>query len=141
MSSPIKAKQNKIFGRLLFFFGLLVFVIFIFGLIREIINHRQINQQLNGYAGQISRLKTENGLLNDKIGAWRQSSELEASARAKLGLEKPGEQTIVIIRPASVASQQVAVKSNQEIIDFNPDKLAGAYQSNPVKWWQYFFNN
>jgi cell division protein FtsB len=131
--------RDKIYHRLLFLGGVIVFCILFFGLIKEIINRRQIDRQIADYESRIAELKVENSTLNDKIINWNTSGELESSARAKLGLEKPGERTIIIVRPTSTANNQVAIKSNQQEIKLNAEESASARQTNPIKWWQYFF--
>jgi len=132
--------QHKIYHRLLFLGGVIVFCIMLFGLIKEIINRRQIDRQIADYESRIAELKVENLTLNDKIINWNTSGELESSARAKLGLEKPGERTIIIVRPTSTSNNQIAIKSNQQEIKLNTAESDESRQSNLIKWWQYFFN-
>lgn len=130
--------NNKIiFNRLVFFVGLLLFFMMVFGLIRELVNRRNFDRQISDYKTKISRLQIENSALSDKLIIWEKSSELEGNARAKLGLEKAGEHTIVIVRKD--LEEQTAIKSNQEVVDLSDGAEAGFYVSNPVRWWQYFF--
>lgn len=138
MSKEGPAKNNPTIKRAAFFIGFLLFFVFTFGLTKEIVNRRQIDRQLADYQSRISQLQLENSSLAIKISSWDQSGELEANARLKLGLEKPGEQTIIIAR-ASSNSSGLATKSNQEVVDLAPKVAASQYESNVTKWWKYLF--
>lgn len=140
--------MNKLFrnsrplasNRLWFLAGLMLFLLISFGLTKEIVNRRQILRQIAEYEADIAALSRENASLNEKIGNWDESGELELNARTILGLEKPGEQTIVISRPASADSGRLAIKSNQQVIDLSADKDGENSKSNAAKWWEYFFH-
>lgn len=138
MSKEGPAKNNPTIKRAAFFIGFLLFLVFMFGLTKEIVNRRQIDRQLADYQTRISQLQQENSSLAEKIGSWDKSGELEANARLKLGLEKPGEQTIIITR-ASSGMVGLATKSNQEVVDLAPKVDPGQYESNVTKWWKYLF--
>jgi len=129
----------KLANRLWFLAGLAVFFIFAFGLVREVVNRRQINRQITEYEEKIAALKIENETLGDKINNWDTSGELEMNARNKLGLERPGEQTIIIKRSEPASVQAVAISSNQETINLDSLDSSADYEPNPSKWWKYFF--
>lgn len=134
-----KGDKIKLANRLWFLAGLAVFFIFAIGLAREVVNRRQINRQITEYEEKIAVLKMENETLGDKIQNWNTSGELEMNARNKLGLEKPGEQTIIIKRSEPASAQAVAISSNQEIINLDSLDSSVGYEPNPAKWWKYFF--
>lgn len=125
-------------NRLWFFAGLALFLLIFFGLTKEIVNRRQISKQISDYRSQINELSAENSVLSEKINGWNDSGELELNARVKLGLERPGEQTIVINR-ANSDSAGTAVKSNQEVIDLSVNGDLADSRTNVAKWWGYFF--
>lgn len=135
----IKNNFNKklIFNRVLFFAGLALFLLMSFSLVKELVNRRNFDKQMADYKDRIGNLQIENSALSDKILDWDKSSELEGNARTKLGLEKTGEHTVVIVRKN--AETKVAIKSNQEVIDLSVNADPGRYTANPQKWWQYFF--
>lgn len=139
MLNIIKSDKPGIANRLWFAAGLAAFLLIFFGLTKEIVNRRQISKQISGYKAEIVQLQLENSSLGGKIDNWDKSGELELNARVKLGLEKPGEQTIVINRALGTDGSAV-VKSNQEVIRFAPNDNEADLQSNPVKWWNYFFS-
>lgn len=137
--SRIKRIKNAIAERWVFFAVLALFLLISFGLVKEIMNRRQVDRKINEYKEQIAKLEVENSTLNDKVINFSQSGELEGSVRAKLGMQKPGEHTIIIIRSTST-EKSTTVKTNQEVVEFNPEALDGTYVPMPQKWWNYFFS-
>lgn len=131
-------KSDKLFKRLLFLGGLFLSLFFVFGLTKEIVNRRQFDRRIADYESQIERIKIENSILNEKIETWDNSTELEGNVRIKLGLEKPGEKTVIILREDK--DNEVLVKDNQSLVSLKTEKVIKDYQSNPSKWWNYFFN-
>jgi cell division protein FtsB len=135
----VKDQQKTLLNRALFLAGLALFFLLIFGLIKELVNRRSLDRQIEDYRNSISRLQTDNAILSDKVISWEKSSELEANARAKLGLEKPGEHTIVIVRQKTTETS--IVKSDQTVIDLSNVENPAGYEPNPAKWWRYFFGS
>ena len=134
--SRINKIKQAIVERWLFFALLTLFLFLSFCLTKEIINRRQIDRKISEYKERITELQADNSALNDKVMNFSQSAELEGSVRSKLGMQKPGEHTIIIVRSAATSQ---TVKTNQEVVAFNPEMLDGAYATNPQKWWNYFF--
>lgn len=140
MNKIINGDKAKLINRLWFLAGLAVFLLFSLGLIREVVNRRQVSRQISDYQEKIAKLKVENESLSNKIQNWDTSGELEMNARSKLGLEKPGEQTIIIKRSDVDNANETVINSNQEIISLSQKSDNGEYQSNFIKWWNYFFS-
>lgn len=138
MNKIIKTNQSGIINRLWFLAGLLVFLLLFFGLTKEIVNRRQVNKKISDYREKIIELQTENNALNDKIANWDKSGELELNARIKLGLEKPGEKTIVINRPAS-STESLVISGKQKVINLTHSIDPDDDLPNTAKWWKYFF--
>ncbi len=131
--------KGKILNRLLFFGGIVLFIFFILGLTKEVVNRRQLDSRIRDYEARIEKLKVENEVLDEKIIFWDRSTELEANVRTKLSLEKPGEQTIIIVRDDS--ENNVAIKNTQGTVNLSREVVIEDKVRNPQKWWQYFFNN
>ena len=129
--------MNAAAERWVFFAVFFVLIFLAFGLVKEVINRRQVDIRINEYKGKISSLEQDNSVLSDKIANFSDSGELEGSVRAKLAMEKPGEHTIIIVRQDS--KDKATVKTSQQVIEFDPDKFDDSYASNPQKWWNYFF--
>lgn len=131
-------KLKRFIGkRIWFFLSLAVLLFFSVGLLNESINRRVIDRQIIDYQNNIGKLKIENYQLQEKIDNWSKSGELELTARTKLNLEKPGEKTVMIIRPEN--QEDVVFKNNQEAISL-ATKNSIVYEPNFLKWWKYFFN-
>jgi len=139
MNRISKSNRSKTVKRLWFLVGLAIFLLLSLSLAGEIVNRRQIDRQLEDYRKKIAKLNLENMSLSDKVNNWDTSGELELNARVKLGLAKPGEKTIIVNRAVSGNDPVTVIKSNQEIINLKQEGAAGVYQSNPSKWWGYFF--
>lgn len=129
--------KKKFFKRLLFIGGVLLFLFFIFGLTKEIVNRRQFDRRIADYEEKIARIKDENSILKEKIEFWDKSTEFEGNARIKLGLEKSGEKTVIIIRDDK--EEQTVIKDNQSLVNLPSPKIIKEEKSNPSKWWEYFF--
>lgn len=132
-----ESKNRRIWSKLMFLGGLLLFVFLSFGLVSELVNRRDANRRINDYRSKIEKIKNENLQLEYKIANWEQGGELEASARSKLGLEKEGEQTVIILRPTD---KTTAIKTNQEVVKLNTATVSeNDNESNIAKWRRYFF--
>lgn len=129
---PIKKKRKKFFNYKTIFVLILVFFLFlVFSLIKEIINRHQIDVQIANLEAEINELEQNNSEIENLISSWASSNRLEREARLKLGLKKPDEKSILILRE----------EEQNEIIDFNEELMSPKDNSpNPIKWWQYFFN-
>lgn len=133
-------KKTKIVYRFYLVIASLLIVFFSWGLIKELMNRRQINQQIADYESKITKLKQENDSIQQKIFSWNNSSDLEMAARTKLGLQKPGEKAIFINRGESDVKPIVAIKTNQEIVHLIEDHAgADEFIPNPIKWFRRFF--
>ena len=134
----LQEKLKKFIGkRIWFFLSLAVLLFFAINLLNESINRRIIDRQIIDYQNNIGKLKIENYQLQEKIDNWSKSGELEMAARSKLNLEKPGEKTVMIIRPET--PDDVVFKNNQEAVNLAFGEST-VYEPNFIKWWKYFFN-
>lgn len=115
-------------------------VLFIMGIVREKINSNKIDVEIAGLETQIKSFADENGQIGKFIGEWQGSNRVEKEARLKLGLKKPGENVVIIMRGGSSSTTQL-IKADSEIVaNFITNKEDGA-KTNPGKWWNYFFNS
>ncbi len=112
---------------------------FIFGIVRETINRRVINKEIEKYENQIAQLKLENERSGELINSWDQSLVLEREARLKLGLQKPGEKSVLIIRKNGSSGQTGIVSTPEGEMDFIKNDIENIAVSNPQKWLDYFF--
>jgi cell division protein FtsB len=131
--------KKKLLKRLFFFGGLFLCLFFVFGLTKEVVNRRQFDRRIADYEARIERIKNENSTLEEKISFWDKSTELEGSVRMKLGMEKPGERTIILVR--NDEKDEVAIKDNQSSVRLSTVDEVNQEDSNPEKWWNYFFHS
>ena len=140
MSTLNQDRRKKIFYR--FYFVAAIFLLFFFGwgLIKELVNRRQINSQITDYEAKIAKLQQENSGIRNKLSSWEESADLEITARTKLGLQKPGEKAIFINRERGAQDEPLLVtKTNQEVIDLSNNKENKEKIANPIRWWKRFF--
>ncbi|OQA36841.1 MAG: Cell division protein FtsL [Parcubacteria group bacterium ADurb.Bin326] len=140
MATLNQERKTKVIYRFYLVAASLLIVFFSWGLAKEMMNRRQINQQISDYEAKIAKLKQENSGIEQKIASWNNSSDLEMAARTKLGLQKPGEKAIFINRGEDVVEPTVAIKTNQEIVRLiDEGGVSGEDVANPVKWFRRFF--
>lgn len=140
MATLNQERKTKAIYRFYLVAASLLIVFFSWGLTKEMMNRRQINQQIADYEAKIAKLKQENSGIEQKIASWNNSSDLEMAARTKLGLQKPGEKAIFITRGEDAIEPTVAIKTNQEIVRLiDEDSVASEDVVNPIKWFRRFF--
>jgi len=108
-------------------------------LTKEIINRHQINEKIGAYKEEIARLEKENNEILQLISSWESGGELEKEARLKLGLQRPGENTILILRNTDDPSTKNIISPNSEIIGGMIINNSNDNISNYKKWLKYFF--
>jgi len=119
--------------------GSIILIFLIVGIIKEKINRRQIDNEVANLEKQVKTSEKENLELGSLIEEWRGGSRVEKEARLKLGLKKPGEKVVMIMKETPSAPENI-INKNTEIIGniIKPKELEGA--ANPLKWWRYFFS-
>jgi cell division protein FtsB len=137
--SKSKSKsKNKIKNLILTFFllGIIIFLSFqIFG-IYKIKYERELEKQ--ALLKQVEKIKQDTVSL-EKIKEYISTSAYqEREAKQKLDLKKPGEE-VVMITPGSITANL----SNEELISIlrNPkseERIPA--QTNPERWWAFFFD-
>ena len=117
-------------GRLLWLVaGLAAFAVLAGGaFVRETVRARQIDREIDALRGEAERLRVRNFEISALESSLSSGEFLEREARTKLGLQKEGEQAVVVraeeARPSADASAS--------------DDQGRKAWSNPKKWWTYF---
>ncbi|MDD3102320.1 MAG: septum formation initiator family protein [Patescibacteria group bacterium] len=130
----IKKKSNFrkiIASRSLFYLLILVLIFSLITAIQEINQQIKLKKELSKLEAQNSLLEKENKEAIDKIEKMQTDYFQEKVAREKLGLQKPGEQ-VVVITSQNTQTDQTAKSINKS---FN-EKI-----SNLKNWFNYFFPN
>jgi cell division protein FtsB len=84
----------------------------------------KVNKEVQDLKSEISDLKKANEEYRQKLLYYQSPSYRERIARERFGLQKPGEEVIVIIP-----------EEKPKIVKEKPEKKLSNYQ----KWWDYFF--
>ncbi len=85
-----------------------------------------LNSQISSLQAQISQLTVQQDELKYQVEYYKTDSFKEKEARAKLGLQQPGESVIILPKTATPAQP-----TNQ--------KTTTKHQSNPKQWWEFLF--
>ncbi len=113
--------SSKIIGRLLIF-AVIAFLLFSLG--KNLYQNWKINQEVALLKTEISDLRIANSKFSNDLLYYQSQSYQEKIARERFGLQKPGEEVVVIVpeaRPTVV---------EEKTVDKSPNYL---------KWWHYFF--
>ena len=102
----------------------LAVVWFIFSAGKTLYENWRVNKEVRELKNQITEFKKTNDELKDKILYYQSASYREKIARERFGLQKPGEQVVVII-PEKQPTETEEQKKQKT--------------SNPQKWWDFFF--
>jgi cell division protein FtsB len=100
------------------------------GFAREALRTRQIDREIQALRQEADRLRIHNFQVSSLQASLDSGEFLEREARMKLGLQKEGEQVVVLrkdsVRPSTEASAASVIQSTSE------------GWSNAKKWWNYF---
>lgn len=124
--------QSKTFVRALMASGLILIIFTSFGLGKEIIRRKEINQEIETTKKEIESLEKKNKELAQMIEYIETDSFKEIQARQNLGFQKEGEVAVSI-----ETSQGNYDKSTSTTFSQPPE----TEYSNPKVWWRYFFAN
>ncbi len=106
---------------------LLIFALVSFG--REVNRRLILKKQSLSLENQISSLERENQDLIGEIEKMKTEYFKEKAARLDLGLQRPGEQVIVVVPSDNGVQKQDADKESSTDNDVSHFKI----------WWRYFF--
>ena len=118
--------------RSLLFINLCILGILLFSFGKEFLRTRSIEQEIQELEQQANSLTARHQELTQWQRLFQTEGFLEREARLKLGLQKPGEQIIVIDRSPQITSTLATEESHSS-------KGFSSFTENPKKWWRYFF--
>lgn len=106
------------------FIVLLVGYLF-FAVGRVIYQSYQVNGEIENLKKEIENLREQNNQYREKILYYQSPSYRERIARERMGLQKPGEEVIVIL-PEEKPKEDEEKKMTDNLPNY-------------IKWWNYFF--
>ncbi|MBU1165020.1 septum formation initiator family protein [Patescibacteria group bacterium] len=130
MIKQFSQKNTKIsFGKILLLsIGLLVVILLGYSYTKNFILNKEINEEINHIENEITNLQNQNVELTELIKYFDSSAYAEQKARAELSMKKEGENVVVISDENKSAESE-----NQNL------KSLALQDSNPKKWFKYFF--
>ncbi len=133
-----KSKKNNSKAVILFFCVIILLFTSV-ELVKEIINKRELQKNINELSVKVNDLKKRNTDLSSMISYFQSLDFVEQEARTKLNFRKPGENIIIVA--GSVENRDGDVVSNGEInLNSEANQLINS-KTNPQKWLDYFFAN
>lgn len=110
-------------------------------LAKNVKQRHSVDKEMDGLQEEIRRVEGKNNDLQKLLGYLGSEQFAEEQARINFGLKKEGEEVVVM----QSGSGDSATKSSSSQIVFNIPGLDNAKtaraESNPEKWFKYFFNN
>ena len=108
-------------------------------LAKEVVNRHQINETIKQYEAEVVKLEKENQETGELIESWETGRPLEKEARLKLGLQKPGENTVLILRDENQPAENTIIDPNSEVYGTVVVADSQKNASNFKNWWQFCF--
>jgi cell division protein FtsL len=116
-------KKNQRYLRVLVGVGLLYFI-YIVG--KTMYQSYQVRQEVENLKVSITEMQQSNKELSEKIIYYQSASYREKIARERMGLQKPGEEVIVILP-----------EERPKVVEKDPEEELSNYK----KWWNFFFKS
>jgi len=128
MPKPKISILRKIISNKYLFFLLIFFLLLVLIYLAKEINYRMLlSEELDYLKEQVGEIELENETLIDNLEKSKTEYFKEKAARLNMGLQKPGERTIVIVPLATdFSSDEVQPLSPESSFNFKT-------------WWDYFF--
>ncbi len=98
-------------------------------LVQTVRNNASLQGQIGQLQRDVSQLKEDNAELGYQIEYYKTDAYKEKAARAKLGLQKPGETLVILPRDKISATQTPAEAA----------KTKTSKTANWVQWWHFLF--
>jgi cell division protein FtsB len=121
-------------SKLLLVLSVLILIFFTVNLTKTIVSRQDLLHEIGALEQGINNLKSRNKELAVLIEYFKTMDFVEAEARTKLNLRKPGEKIIVVPSEEKIKNQENRADENSIII--NSQTLE---QNNFIRWLDYFF--
>jgi cell division protein FtsB len=124
-------KGNSWLIRTIIFLGLVVVVFIFLAISKETYRKRQVQNEIAKLEAEAKRIQGDNMHLADKIAYLEGRDYQEKEIRDKLNLQDARENVAIIDSGVTPKKTEAEPEKN--------DQQVLIKQSNPQKWWDYFF--
>lgn len=132
-----KTKKSSFFLKIFLLLAVAILVMTTQSLIRETYKKKQILKEIAELEKQAQEIDRENFAVEERLAYLESAEYKKKEAKDKLGLRDPGE-FVVFVKP------RISQENNSPdagISNSEPTTPADNTSiPNPIKWWQYFFN-
>jgi len=134
--AELETKKSSFFLKFLFLIALALLAVIAQSLIRETYKKNQIRREIETLEKQAQAIDRENFEVEERLAYLESEEYKKKEAKDKLGLRDPGE-FVVFVKPRV---SQENNSTQEEIPAEKTTAIDASAISNPMKWWQYFFN-
>lgn len=143
--------RNFISSKILLYVVIVVSVFFAYQTLQVIVKRHKTETDIQTFEKQVSDLQNTQTRLQELNKFLETDFFAEKEARLKLGMQKQGEQVVVLndngtsVPIKSNDSTTVRQESSTSNVSTHADTVPGGntteqkQKSNPAKWWDYFF--
>jgi len=126
---------KKIFSSRIFLFALLLILVW-FGIkaVKMVSQKQELEREIDNLKGEIQKLDKSSREFSQMMEYLKDPNYLEKEAKEKLNLKKEGE-NVVLVPEANIAGAVTDSLGNQ----IKNENILPKPESNPVKWWKFFF--
>ena len=135
MRDKVDQKENYWLVRIIIILGLIILGLIVWAISRENYRKKQIQKEINALEEEAKRIQTDNSRLVEKLAYLEGRDYQEKEIRDKLNLQAP-EENMVIIKPSPTDKMIKDANPNQPV---DNQGLVFVKETNPQKWWNYFF--
>lgn len=114
-----------------------IFLFSIYSNIMLIIKNNRLEERLTTTSQEVAYMEAKAKQLNLLSVYYQSASYQEVEARRQLALKKPDETALIIKGVPTDATLDFENTSNS----LTSSEKTNTAQSNPARWWQYFFGN
>ncbi len=123
----VRARRQSLFTQTIIWVTGLICLSFLLATLAQAWSNSQLMQRVQATQQQVQQLQQHHDDLTQAAKYYNNSFVLESEARQHLGYIRPGEHSVIVVRPASPPAQSVSSKST-------PAHQQGFWQD----WWNIF---
>ncbi len=139
MRESAPQKSPKRFARWSLLIAGTAAILFIVGVstARETYRSWKVDQEMKGLQAQVDALENKKSRVSQLIETMQSEAALDKEARLRLNMQKPGER--VFVYDVAAPDTKPTWSDTTVLNETAPPVQVAVNQSNPNKWWSYFF--